>query len=308
MNYRAIIKEAWSITQENKKVIWWFAFIPAVISSLVSILYMAYQFAAFWTSEYFREDAEASITEIGFGVARDLFEYSPGLFVFLLVIAAIVGLAYLFLPVFTQGALIQLMAHLRKGIDVSIPQGLSFGFNRFLQLFEYSAFIKTFSFIAIASYGAFFLRSLGPNGFMLLGMALGFALIVGIFLTLLFTYAEFYIVIDKEGVFPSIIKSSSLVVQQWHHTLFMFMLMLIISLRIIFNIVVALLVPLLVMGPILLFASSFKLLGIIIGALIGLVALYAASYFMGVFNVFATGVWTFTFLELTSADEVDLRN
>ncbi|MFT7184574.1 MAG: hypothetical protein ACI9QC_000919, partial [Oceanicoccus sp.] len=202
--------------------------------------------------------------------------------------------------------LIQLLAKIRAGQKVSMFEGVSFGFNRFLQLFEYQLAIKTFSIVSLITEGALILRMLGVDAFMLFLWALVLFAIIGLILSVLFTYSEFFIVIDNKGVFKSMMASSALVVRHWHHTLFMFLLMAIISIRTILNLLIALLIPILVIAPIFLFASlTLANLGVLIGSTAGLVALYFAAYFLGIFEVFATAVWTFTFLELTSKEDED---
>ncbi len=304
MKYRAIIREAWAVTQGNKKLIWWFAFVPALLELLVGMVYLSYQAVSFWDNPYFREGAQGShlISEVFTGVVG-LFKVQPGLVVFGIVIVAIILLAYLFLPVFTQGSLIQLVAHIRAGRPVSVPEGISFGFNRFLQLFEYSLFIKTFSLVGIVTEASLALRILGPKPFEVLGWIFLLFMIVGLILTLLVTYSEYYIVIDKEGAFTSVVRSSGLVIRQWHHTLFMLLLMTVIIVRIALNLLVALLVPALVLGPIFFFTSTvLAKIGAVVGGIVGLVVLYFASYFLGVFHMFTTTVWTYTFLELTKEE------
>lgn len=307
MNYRKIISDAWHITQERKELFWWFAFIPALLSTVVSIVYLAYQFLAISSSPLFEHvDRSNGILNTVFRVAKDLLTEQTGLAVFLIVVIALVALAYLMLPVFTQGALIQLLAKIRAGHTVNMLEGVSFGFTRFLQLFEYHLAVKTFSFVAILTDASLILRMLGVEAFMFFIWILLFFAIIGLILSMLFTYSEFYIVVDRKGVFSSMISSSSLVIRHWHHTLFMFLLMIMISLRIVLNVLVALLIPFLVIAPIFLFASfTLAHIGAVVGGVIGLVALYFAAYFLGIFQVFATAVWTFTFLELTSKPDED---
>lgn len=307
MNYKKIIAEAWHLTQERKDLFWWFAFIPALLSSVVSIVYLAYQFVAFSSSDLFKDrEGSGDIMDTIMTVGKNLLSEQTGLAVFLVVIAAIVGLAYLMLPVFTQGALIQLIAKMRAGQKVNMLEGVSFGFTRFLQLFEYHLAVKTFSFVSILTYAALVLRMLGVDAFMFFIWILLMFAFIGLMLGVLFTYSEYFIVIDRKGVFKSMLASSGLVIRHWHHTLFMFILMVIISIRIIVNLLIAMIIPILVIAPVFLFASlALAKIGVFIGGLIGLIALYFGAYFLGIFEVFATAVWTFTFLELTSQDDDD---
>lgn len=311
MKYRAIIGEAWDLTRKNKPLIWWFAFLPALINTVVFVGYVTYQGFALSTSPIFGGDGGSSeeLWRILLEHAVLFFQNHPGLSVMLIVIAAILGLIYLFIPVFTEGALIQLIAKMRvSGEKPSIMEGVGLGFRRFLQLFEYHLAIKTFSVVSIFTNAVFILRSFGPEAFALFSWIFLLMFVVGLVLTLLFTYSEYYIAIDDTGMVKGMISSIKLVMLNWHHTLFMLLLMAIISLRIIFNVLVALLVPLLVIGPALVFTSIALIkIGIVIGAILGLVSLYFASYFLGVFHVFSVAVWTNTYLELTSSKASNLR-
>lgn len=311
MKYKEIISEAWALTQENRKLIWYFAFVPALLESLVSMVYMTYQVSAFWTSEYLRPAAKNApeTLELVFKSVGRIFNLNAGLGVFLVISAAIVIILYLLLPVFSEGALIQLIAKLRGGHKVTMVEGVGFGFTRFLQLFEYHLVIKTFSWIGILTEASFAFRNLGPDVFSFFVWIFILFIVVGFLLTLCFTYAQFFIVIDKMPVFTSMVKSSGLVFKQWQHTLFMFFLMFLISIRIIFNLLVVLLIPFIIAGSVAFFATfTLTWLGIIVGVLLGSVALYFASYFLGVLHVFSNAVWTFTFLDLSSKEEEDLRS
>lgn len=309
MKYRAIIHEAWAITQTHKKLIWAFAFVPAVLTTIVSTVYLTYQVAAFYTSPYLNpsipEDKHA-LTFI-FHTLVDSFKSNPGMTVFFLILAALVVLAYILVPVFTQGALIQTLARIRAGQEIPLVQSVTYGFTRFLQLLEYNLAIKSFSLVSLLGDAAFAFRNLGPGVFSFVGWIFLLAIFVGLAVTLLFTFAEFYIVIDQEGVVSSMIKSSGLVVRQWHHTLFMLLLMSVIIARIVLNILVALLVPTLVIAPFVIFTSTiYTIIGVVVGSILGLVALYFTSYFLGIFHIFVTGVWTFTFLDLTASEKNDI--
>lgn len=309
MKYRAIISEAWAITQENKKLIWLYAFVPALITFLVSTVYFAYQTAAFYTTPFLNpgipEDKHAMRMLIEF-ILDGLRERTSFTVVFL-VIVAIVILAYLTVPVFSQGALIQILARKRAGQEVTTAKGITYGFTRFLQLFEYHLAIRSLSFVSLLGEAGFVFRNAGPEVFSFVGWVFLLALFVALVIAVLFTYAEYYIVIDNEGVFSSMVKSSGLVVRQWNHTLFMLFLMAVIVVRTGINILLALVLPLLVFGPLFFFTSSALMaVALVGGTILALGALYFASYFLGVFHVFTVGVWTFTFLDLTAEEKQDI--
>jgi hypothetical protein len=79
-------------------------------------------------------------------------------------------------------------------------------------------------------------------------------------------------------------------------------------LRIILQIVFVLLIPIVVTAVIYGIASAaLPTLALIVGGLIGLILLYIASYLSGTIHVFASTVWTFTFLELTGQEYTNAR-
>lgn len=94
-------------------------------------------------------------------------------------------------------------------------------------------------------------------------------------------------------------RSAKLVIASFSHTFLIALLMIIIGIRVIINILAVLLVPALMFFAAGFIATvTFAKIGIVIGALVSIAGLLAASYFSGVLHVFATTVWTFTFLEL----------
>ncbi len=306
MKYRAIIRDAWVLTQENKSLIWWFAFAPALVSTLVAMGYVFYQLLLFWGEKQGDVGGSALWAKM-YDRAIQLSANHPALMVVFVVISASIGLAYMMLPVFSQGALIQLIARMRKGHPLSIMEGFGLGLRRFLQLFEFHLLVSTFSLVSTITVAVSVYRYLGVDAFVLFSWVFGIVLFVGLFLTLLFTYSEYYIALEDRGMLKGMLMSSSLVVRHWHHTLFMLILMTIISIRIFINLVIALLIPLLIMGSVLLFGTfASAKIGLVIGGILGLVALYFTSYFVGVFNVFTTAVWTFTFMELRLKKEMIL--
>jgi hypothetical protein len=307
-SYRQIIAEAWQITQSNKRIIRWYAIPPAFLTTLVGILYLIYQFYALKSSPLF-EDWDQSFTSV---MVRNVFlilkDNFSTLFPFV-VVAAIIGVLYLLIPSFSQGALIQLIARKRNGQEIRIRDGMRYGMLSFLPLFEFSMLARTFSFISVLTWSSFLARNFSLE-FLLSAMPfIIFYAIVGIILTLLFTYSEFFIVIDDRKVIESISKSSVLVVTHLERTLLLTLLMLIIGIRILLQILFVLLIPIVIIGVVYLIAlTTLPVIAIAVGAVLGFILLYIASYLNATIHVFAVSVWTFTFLELTSEDYVSARD
>lgn len=308
MNYRQIIAEAWEFTQNNKKLTIWYAFFPSVFTTLAGIIYLTYQFFAFKSSPLFEN------WNHGFGymlvttvleVIKDNFSSALPF----IIAAIVIGIFYLLVPSFSEGALIQLIARKKNGQEVRAKDGIKYGMLSFLPLFEYSWLVRTYGISAILGEMAFVARNLGLDLMYALLPVFIIFIVVGAILTILFTYTEFFIVIDDRKIFDSIVKSCVLVIKHLEETILLSILMLIISIRILVQIVFVILIPAVIVVPVYLFASSaFAIGGIAIGAVLGLVTLYFASYLNGTIHVFAIAVWTFTFLELTKQTEVTARD
>jgi len=306
MEYKAIIKEAWQLTRANKRLIWVYAFIPAMISLIASMLYMVYQVDASIHAPAFNEGEHVILD-----YAQAAWGFITGLGSFGVVVVILIAffiIAYLMIPVFCQGAMIQLVARIRNGQKISMLDGLTYGTLSFLPLFEYSLLIRSFSLIAILSQGAFILRNLGTEWFKIFIIPLTLLFVIGLILTLFLTYTEYFIAIDKKKVFKSIWSSVKLVIYNWKHTILLMILMLFIIVRIIFNIILVLLIPGAIIGITWLVGSvEIEQIGVILGSIIGIVGLFFAAYFTAVLNLFTTAVWTYTFLELTQAEILTAR-
>ncbi len=310
MSYRTIIAEAWLYTQQNKKLIYWFGFFPSIFTTAAGVLYLTYQFFAFKKSELFAHSAQSHsfLSDVVTFIFNYLNSHAEQR-IPLIVTAVILGVIYLLLPTLTQASAIQIIARHRNGQEAGIGDGIKYGLLSYLPLFEYHTFAKTFGLFTIFFEAAFVLRNLGTEIFkVLLPFFLAY-MAIGFVLTLLFTYADLYIIIDNEGVMSSIAKSAKIVILHWQKTFLITALMLIIGARIILQIILLIVVPGAVIIGTAYFASAGILaqVGITIGVILGILALLFAAYLGGIVEIFSYAVWTYTFLELTSEKELSAR-
>lgn len=283
---------------------WWYAFLPSLLTTLIGILYLLYQFFAFKKSALFENAEKGFLTDVITGTL-DFFKQHDQLLIPAVITVAVILLLYALLPTLCQGGLIQIIAGRRKGEPTKTFEGLSFGILVFLPLLEYHLLIKGFSIFSFLTEAAFILRNLGPGALQTLLPVLIVAVIIGFCLTLLFTYSEFFIVLDKKPVLRAMGRSAKLVILSWQHTFLIGILMLIIGLRVFINIIAVLLVPaLLFLAAGLLATVTLAKIGIAIGVALAFIGLFVAAYFTGIINVFANAVWTFTFLELMNEQKI----
>ncbi len=307
MDYRKIIAEAWSDTQKDKSVIIWFGFLPALLTTTAGILYMTYQIIALKKSFLFDNSEESFFHDV-FVFLWDFISIHLSWTVPLVVLAIVLGVLYILFPTLAKAGAIQTIARKRNGQKSSVGTGIQYGIGSFLPLFEYHMIIKTFSFFAILIEMSFILRNLGPVIFQILLPVMLLVLIISIIATLLFTYTDFFIVIDHEPVFASIKKSSSLVFMHWKHTFLLSVLMILIGIRIIIQAAIIFMIPIVIIFITGYIATiALPATGVIIGGIVGIIALVLAAYMNGIVDVFSYTVWTYTFLELTGEEVISAR-
>ena len=307
MDYKKIISDSWKFTQSNKKLIYWFGFLPSLLTTTVGMGYVAYQFFAFRQSPLFQESGDSFFNDVvSFG--WDFVQSNTSLSVPLVI--ALVGLALLWflIPTLFKASAIQAIARDKSGQKSGVGIGLRYGILSFLPLLEYHMLTNTFSWISMVTESSFVVRNLGIGAFKMMLPVFLLIFILSIFLTLLFTFADFYIVIDGHKVLASMRKSAKLVIMNWQHTLLVTILMVIIGVRIVIQAFFVFLIPALV------FLLAGYLTTVAIGATIlyvigavAVVSLLIAAYLNGVVDIFAYTVWTYTFLALTSEKEVSAR-
>src|SRR3989338_8637298 len=307
MNYKDLIAQSWEYTQKNNRLIRCLGFLPAIFTTTVTTGYNLYQIFALKTSYLFSEEEHSFLGEVA-KIIFDFFKTNSSLTMPFIIVAAIFAVIYFLLPTLCKASAIQFIARQKSQQKVSMGLALKHGFLSFLPLFEYHLLIKTFSFFSILVEMSFVLRNLGIGLFQIFLPVFIMFIMLSFVLTLLFTYSDFFIVIDGEGVFASIRRSVKLVIMHWKYTFLMTILMLLIGVRIIIQVIVVFLIPffvVLIMGY--LAAAALPVTGIIVGSVVGLISLFVASYLNGVVDVFSYVVWTFTFIELTSEKEVSAR-
>ncbi|MDA1060463.1 MAG: hypothetical protein O3B47_01580 [bacterium] len=308
MDYRKVISESWVYTQSNKKLILWFGFFPSLFTTTAGVLYIAYQFFAFKKSYLFNSEDESFFHDV-VSFIWDFIGAHVSWTGPLVVVIVIAGLFYLLFPTLAKAAAIQVIARNKNGQKTGVGKGMRYGLMSYLQLFEYHLLIKTFAFFAILIEMSFVLRNLGPVIFKFLLPIFIIFILVSLALTLLFTYTDFYIVIDDKGVFKSMKDSARLVIMNWTHTFLITILMILIGIRIIIQVVMVFLIPLLVVLITGYIATiTIPATSIIIGAVVGFVGLVISAYLNGIVDIFSYTVWTHTFLEITSKKETTARD
>jgi hypothetical protein len=298
MTPREIVAKAWAITTSVPVLRQW-GFASAFLETLLNAKLFIYQ--TWFAYSYFILDEPIGFFQIE-GV---LLEHLPkwlaiSIIVFLLILVAI----ELIFPHFAKGAIIGLAAKEYKKEEVK--GGLVLAIYNFFPIFalhELLVFSGTTTTITWASLSLRYGGEAAIAGVVIIGVLW----VVSHILQFFWVFAEEAVVVRKVGVGKSMKRSFKLVVSYLGHVVFLLLLLFFISLRILANILMVVLVPAVVMGVgfvLTMFLSpaiSYSL-----GALLGIVIIFFASYFFAYLEVFRQTVWTITYIELSGQKELDV--
>lgn len=306
MNVRDIVRKAWQVTQVHLKKLIWYGAVPAFFTTLVSSAYLGYQYNAIKNSALFLGYENMSLGEDIKMVWRIVSSH-PKLTVFIVILGIIVLLGNFLIPPIFKGTLIHALMKIKN--YEPIIGSVEVGVRRFFPMFEFALISGSFSILTLFTESSFILRWWGENVFFVILPILLFIAMVGLIASFLFTYAEYFIVLKDHKVIKSISESMILVIANLRKTILIFILMLLIGARVVLNVLLVLFIP---MGLVLLTGylatTFFHTIGIVIISIFALAVLLVASYLMGLFNIFATAVWVFTFAALTEKAPAPIKD
>ncbi len=295
MKSSEVIRIAWHLTNSTKGLLW-FGVIPAFFSTLVGIGYLAYQFFAFETSPFFGgKDFDFSRIE---SLIFDFVGNHSSFVIFGIVTAVVVGILFFLLPPLCEGGIIGLVSAIwKKKEDVRASDGVAIGAHHFLKMFEFQLAVGVFSFAEFLTITSLMVRKLGFSSWLI--FLLAFLFVVSFILSFLFIYAQNFIVLENRDLIPAFMGSAKLVVSNLRKTFLMWLLILLISIRVVVNVILIFLIPTFVAFVANFFVSTIAItIGIILAILVGFVVISLAAYLAGVLHIFTTAAWTLTFLNL----------
>lgn len=272
---REIIAESWAITVREPHLRRW-GFVAALFETLRSVELIMYQ--SYYL--YFLLVKGQIANWLSFELF--LFEkLSMWVFLVTLVFTIILLVLELFVPTLATGAIIGLAAKSHRKEECR--GGLVLALYNFLPLVEIHGFFILSSFAVIFTCFSLILRYSIDSPFLrVVGfLLLAFVACISILFRFFANFSEEAVVIRKLGVFAAIGQSFKLIVSYLSHIVFLVLLMLVISVRIVINTVLLLVIPALAIGlGMLLFLILPAFLSILIASLFGFALLVLASYFL----------------------------
>lgn len=301
MDHRAIIAEAYHLSQQYKKPFFLFGFVVAFLTLAVETLWFAWQYVSFKNAPNLTGN-DLYFSQL-FDRISQAFSTNTSLVTWSIVVVAIIILcAFLLTPIFEAG-LIVLIKRAKDGLEVKKRVGLSEGVFNFFRMFAFYnlvAFVlnilSIFTYATLplkfVSWGAFYVL-LGPAIIWFIGAIVGNAL---------FIYTKFFLVLRKQKVGPAMKSSAQFVIRYLSETFVVFVLMILISLRVLLNILFVFIIPAALTSIILYFVQSLIGYQYHIIFTLGFLMLIVSSWIYGRFLIFTTAVWELTFLTLEEKD------
>lgn len=296
MKYGHILSDAWSLARDAYKLKW-FAFFPSFAAVMIFVVEIA------WQGYLYTDTFDIEFVNIGMEEVRGAFSFLSdyNLVTTLILLIVLVLLFGMVLPAWVQGTL---LAGVREKINnrgekISIRKCMLEGMDHFFELFEMHAVLGIFSLTSVGLFTATFYRYYHDSLFdfawpFLIAYAV-FSLIVTVFTF----FAPHFIVLEEESFQTAIKRSIGFVFLHIGETIAMVLLMILIHFRIVLHVVLIFLVP---MGVALIWGSFDTVWINWAAGILGGGLLILSSYLAAVLDVFATTVWTHTFLRLRDAE------
>ncbi len=293
---REIIAHSWAITTTEPALKRW-GFIGALFEILLDMKLLIYQ--VYFLYSYFKGEGGGL-----FDIEIMLYRSIPfSLFLTLVIGFIVLVIIELFVPSLADGAIIGLSAkaHNKEKLQGGFIMGL---YNFFPILEVHGIFIFSSLSIFVTAISVILRYGAGLQGIMIV-----IATVIWIVSNIMKFFSSFIepgIVIDKLGVFAGGSRSIKLIMSYMPHVMFLAMLLMVITIRIIVNTVIILLVPAIVFGiGIALTHAVQPGVAYTIAAVIGIILTVISAYFLAYLHVFKQTVWTVMYMELKKEKEMD---
>lgn len=241
MDHRSLLSDAWQLVADQRRLLP-YAFAAELFAAIVVMAYFVYQLSRLW----YVFDRGSEMRNTVMHTLIDLVQalLAPEFITYTLITVVLVVVGNFFVPLIIDGGVISAIHAATRGGKGSVVQG---GLRAFWPLSEYRVVTSQFSPLFLLS--VFFLLLGLFHGHFLHYWAVwvgvfSFALLIG----MLFTFAEYLIVVDGKRPLDAMISSGGIVVSNVHHILIVFTLLAWVVLRTGLNMVLFLAFPAALIG------------------------------------------------------------
>lgn len=302
--YKEIIQESWHITKNYKSKLFKYWFIPSLFTSILWIIWIAYQIIAF-------KNSSLIAWEFSFWV-QDIAVISWWWIKMHWFASVVIGLFLIFaflmhtiLPPISEAWIIHYNDKIKAGKRrLDLKWWLGAGLWNFYKMFELSVVSAPFHIFTIVSFWWFFARNFWDKFLWIFLPFLIFIFVVWLIISFLLVFSSQFIVIEKKSVFWAINSSAWMVLANVKDAMFLWWILWIVVLRIFINIFILLLIPLIVFFILSFFASTnFFSVWIFIWWIISIFLIWVSAYLLWWFTVFINTFWTTAYFKFKENEE-----
>jgi len=293
-----IMLPAWEIIKDDTKIKT-FYILPWLLSILFLTILLVYQSIYTYVELFWNKEAALEII-LKFFHSQYIIETVVSIVIFLIIY-------FILTPIF-EGWLIKYIELKDKNTDITKSETFWHWLYNFFPLFEFNNMFSEFKIISIINWFLFMLRFFWIEYLKILIYVFLILLFLAIILNILFSYSKYIIVLEKKWVFESIWISSKITLFNLTRTIKLYFLMLFLNMRVIFNFIVFLSFPLIIVIAIWLISSKiFLIMAIFILSILFILFIAALWYLTAVLEVFTTAIWYYAYKEGKARLEEDLN-
>lgn len=283
-----IVIPSWNIIKNDSKIKR-FYLIPWLLSTIFLTVLLVYQ-TLYTYVILFNKKEEALVIFLNFFHSDYLFEIIVVWIVFLIVY-------FLLTPIFEWGLIKYIHQKNCKQIMSTWDAIWEWLYN-FFPIFEYNNIFSEFKIISILNWYLFTIRFIGIEYIKEISYTFIILLFLWIILNILFAYSKYAIIIEKKWVFESIWESSKITILNLRNTIKIYFFILFLNLRVIFNFIIFLSFPIIMILALWLFTSKiFIYVAFTILWTLFIWLILALWYLTAVLEVFKTALWYYWYIE-----------
>ena len=283
-----IIIPAWNIIKDDTKIKKFYIF-PWLLSILFLTILLVYQ-SIYTYVELFWKKEEALVIILKFFHSDFAFEIIASAVIFLIIY-------FIIIPIFEWWLIKYIHA---KNSEKQLTTGEAFWqwVYKFFPLFEYNNIFSEFKIISILNGYLFIIRFLWLWYIEIITYVFIVLLILWITINILFSYSKYLITLENKWVFESVWISSKIAILNFKRTVRLYFFILFLNLRVIFNFIIFLSFPIIIVVAIWLITTKiFLVVAISILTTLFIIFILALWYLSAVLEVFKTSIWYYAYIE-----------
>lgn len=283
-----IIIPAWKIIKDDSKIKKFYLF-PWLLSILFLTVLLVYQSIYTYVVLFWKKEEALEII-LKFFHSNYAIEILIGSAIFLFIY-------FLLTPIF-EWWLIKYIELKNSKNELSTSEAFWQWLYKFFPIFEYNNIFSEFKIVSILNGFLFTIRFIWIEYISTISYIFIILLFFSIILNILFSYSKYIIILDNKWVFEAIWISSKITILNIKRTIKLYFFILFLNMRVIFNFIIFLSFPIIIVVAIWLITTKiFLIMAITILTILFIFFILVLWYLTAVLEVFKTSIWYYAYKE-----------